>query len=77
MMKINWDEFKAFKQDYGNPHRRDNFGLLIEFLRSFYNVTDLYELYASLENDELSLMMMQKRQITSVTILEVYINKKF
>lgn len=77
MMKINWDEFKAFKQDYGNPHRRDNFGLLIEFLRSFYNVKDIYVLYDSLENDELSQMMMQKRQITSVTSLEMYIIKKF
>jgi hypothetical protein len=76
-MKINWDEFKAFKQDYGNPHRRDNFGLLIEFLRSFYNVKDIYVLYDSLENDELSQMMMQKRQITSVTSLEMYIIKKF
>jgi len=76
-MKINWDEFKAFKKDYGNPLLRDNFGLLIEFLRSFYNVTDIYELYDSLEADELSKMMMQKRQITSVTILEKYILKKF
>ena len=76
MMKINWDEFKAFKKDYGNPLQRDNFGLLIEFLRSFYNVTDIYELYDSLEADELSKMMMQKRQITSVTILEKYILKK-
>lgn len=77
MMKINWDEFKAFKKDYGNPLQRDNFGLLIEFLRSFYSVTDIYELYDSLEADELSKMMMQKRHITSVTILEKYILKKF
>jgi len=77
MMKINWDEFKAFKKDYGNPRQRDNFTLLIEFLRSFYNVTDIYELYNSLEEDELSQMMMQKRQITSVTILEKYLAKKF
>lgn len=76
-MKINWDEFKAFKKDYGNPRQRDNFTLLIEFLRSFYNVTDIYELYNSLEEDELSQMMMQKRQITSVTILEKYLAKKF
>ncbi len=76
-MKINWNEFKAFKHEYENPHGRDNFALLIEFLRSFYNVQDIQDLYDSLENDELSLMMMKKRRISSVIILEKYMDKKF
>ena len=76
-MKINWDEFKSFKHEYDNPHDRDNFALLIEFLRSFYNVKDLRELYDSLKNDELSDLMMQKRHITSITILEKYMLRHF
>jgi hypothetical protein len=76
-MKINWDEFKAFKHEYDNSHNRDNFALLIEFLRSFYNVKDINELYNSLKNDELSYLMMKKRNITTVTILEKYMVKKF
>ncbi|MEA3523597.1 MAG: hypothetical protein U9R50_11580 [Campylobacterota bacterium] len=76
-MKINWNEFKAFKHEYDNPHGRDNFALLIEFLRSFYNVQDIHLLYDSLKNDDLALLMMKKRRISSVIILEKYMAKKF
>ncbi|MEA1920825.1 MAG: hypothetical protein U9N52_13375 [Campylobacterota bacterium] len=77
MTRINWDEYKAFKAEYDNPHGRDNFGLLIEFLKSFYNVNDIHDLYDSLLGDELSRMMLEKRRISNVVILEKYLNKKF
>ncbi len=76
-MKINWQEYKIFKHEYDNPHNRDNFALLIEFLRSFYNVKDITKLYETLKSDELSRMMMKKRHISSITILEKYMTKKF
>ncbi len=77
MIKINWNEFKAFKKESDNVHKRDNFGLLIEFLRAFYSVTDVHDLYNSLKNDDLSQMMLEKRNITSVVILEKYLKKRF
>jgi hypothetical protein len=77
MTRINWDEFKSFKRENENVHERDNFGLLVEFLRSFYNVNDVYDLYDSLHSDELSNMMLKKRNITSVVILEKYLKKRF
>ena len=77
MTRINWDEFKSFKRENDNVHKRDNFALLVEFLKSFYNVNDVYDLYDSLHNDELSNMMLQKRNITSVVILEKYLKKRF
>ena len=76
MMKINWEEFKSFKVEYANPLNKDNFGLLIEFLKSFYNVNDINTLYESLYNDDLARMMLKKRNIKNVVILEKYIAKK-
>jgi hypothetical protein len=75
-MKINWEEFKSFKVEYANPLNKDNFGLLIEFLKSFYNVNDINTLYESLYNDDLARMMLKKRNIKNVVILEKYIAKK-
>ena len=76
-MKINWEEFKNFKAEYDNPLKRDNFALLIAFLKSFYNVNDVHELFNSLYNDDLAKMMLDKRQITNVVILEKYLAKEF
>ncbi len=75
-MKINWEDFKTFKHKYDNPLKKDNFALLIEFLRSFYNVTDINELYTSLKDDELSVLMLEKRHISSAVSLEKYLAKK-
>ena len=74
---INWDEFKEYKQVRENPEELDNFQLLLEFIRSFYNKNNAYEIYEMLRGDELSAMMLAKREITEPEQLERYLSKKF
>jgi len=62
MVRINWDEFKEFKQ---HSIKSDNFGKLIDFLRSYYNLKTTLDLYETLSNDETGEMMLKKRNITN------------
>jgi len=76
MSKINWDEYKKYKQE--NPHLKhlDNFEMLLEFLRSFYNKTSSFEVFDILEEDELGKMMLQKRNFSEPEHLENILNKR-
>ncbi len=73
MATINWDEYKQYKQEHLNPKGLDNFGLLIGFMRSYYNITDAHRLFGWLSDDPLSSAMMQKRAISDGDSLERYI----
>lgn len=71
MIKINWDDYKHFKT---TAHSKgDNFDILLEFLKSYYNMTSPLDLYETLSADELALMMLQKREIMDAASLEHYI----
>ncbi len=73
-MRINWEEFKIFKQEM--PHLKgDNFDKLLYFIRSFYNVKSTAAMYEILLEDEVSRLMLQKREIDSAFKLEKYIHK--
>jgi hypothetical protein len=74
MININWDEYKYFKAT--NDSTKDNFTILIEFLKSFYNMSNIYDLYNTLSQDSLSVMMLDKRDITDAVSLEKYILKQ-
>jgi len=73
MVNINWEEYKHFKSTNGSS--RDNFVILLEFLKSFYNISNVYDLHDTLTNDSLSAMMLEKRDITNASSLEKYISK--
>ena len=73
-MNINWEEFKTFKKEM--PHLKgDNFDKLLYFIRSFYNVRSTTMMYEMLSDDEISQLMLQKRDIDSAFKLEEYIRK--
>ena len=72
-MRINWDEFKEYKRHNQN---RENFDLLLTFLRSYYNMTSPIDIYQSLVDDAIGQMMLEKRDILTVESLEDYIYKK-
>jgi len=72
MIKIDWDEFKSYKQQHLNVKGKDNFTLLYEFIKSYYNFSSYYDIYDMLRHDELSSMMLDKRDINSVEALERY-----
>lgn len=59
MIDINWDEFKFFKQ-YSNK-KDDNFEVLLDFLKSYYNMTNIKEMYETMANDDIAQLMLNKR----------------
>ncbi len=75
MSKINWDEYKKYKKEMLNKEG-DNFKLLLEFLRSFYNKNSPFEVFDILDEDELGKMMLEKRDILKPEDLEDYLYKK-
>ncbi|MDX1295564.1 MAG: hypothetical protein R3302_04820 [Sulfurimonadaceae bacterium] len=75
MVTINWDQYKEYKSMRENPHGYDNFMMLLEFMRSFYNMHSVYDIYDTLYNDELARMMLEKRDISEPEQLEDYLFK--
>ena len=76
MSKINWEEYKKFKHERENLDELDNFEVLLEFLRSFYNKTSSFEVFDILNEDELGKMMLTKREMTRPEDLEKYLYKR-
>ena len=73
-MQINWEEFKLYKQEM--PHLKgDNFDKLLYFIRSFYNMKSVTPMFELLMSDEISQLMLQKRDIDSPLKLEKYMRK--
>lgn len=70
MIRINWDDFKEYKR---HSHKEDNFEILLDFFKSFYNLSNPYEIYESLAEDELSKMMLDKRSINDAEDMENYL----
>jgi len=70
MVKIDWDEFKEYKR---NSHKEDNFEILLDFFKSFYNVNNPYEIFDSLIEDDLGKMMLHKREIRDAEDMENYL----
>ena len=75
-MKINWDEYKEYKASRTDITTLDNFQLLLEFIRSYYNINGAYEIFELLYSDQLSKMMLDKRDISRAEDLEVYLFKQ-
>jgi hypothetical protein len=75
MAQIDWDQCKEFKQAHPNPQNLDNFQMLLEFVRSFYNRNSAFDIFDILAQDELACMMMEKRSISEPEDLESYLFK--
>lgn len=75
MTKINWDEFKTFKKHSGKED--NNFEMLLNFLKSYYNMTSPTEMYETMFYDDIAKMMLEKRDMNSSTDLERHLFKHF
>jgi len=75
LTNIDWDEFKVFKNH--STKEGDNFEILLEFLKSYYNMTNPAEMYETMINDDIAPMMLEKRNINSNADLEKYLFKHF
>ena len=72
MIAINWAEYKEYKK---YTHRDDNFAILLDFMKSYYNMTSPFDIYEVLHNDETAQMMLDKRHITDAEGLENFLFK--
>jgi len=72
MIKINWDEYKEHKK---YSVRDDNFEILLEFMKSFYNMNNPSDIYEVFREDETAVMMLNKRNIKDAEDLENYLFK--
>ena len=73
MANIDWAEFKNYKKH--STREINNFEMLLEFLRSYYNVTNPSEMYEMMKYDGTAQMMLEKRDIKSDTDLEKHLYK--
>ena len=73
MADINWIEYKEYKR-YTN--KKDNFEILLDFIKSYYNISNAFEIFDMLKNDETAKMMLDKRKITDAEKLENFILKQ-
>lgn len=64
--------FKRYTEKEG-----DNFELLLEFLKSYYNMVSTTELYETLKHDDIAQMMLKKRDINSSADLENILFQNF
>lgn len=70
MVSIDWEEYKEFKV---YSVRDDNFDILLDFLKSYYSLTNPYDIFDSLEADEIGQMMLRKREIVDAEALEQFL----
>ena len=75
MTEINWEEFKIFKQS--SDKKDDNFEVLLDFLKSYYNMTNPVEMYDTMVNDDIAPLMLEKRDMYSAADLEKHLYKHF
>jgi len=73
MIQINWDEYKEYKR---SSHKKENFEILLDFIKSYYNMTNPSDIYESLANDTLAQMMLEKYDISDDEALENYLFSK-
>jgi len=70
---INWIEYKEHKR---YTSKKDNFEILLDFIKSYYNISNAFEIFDMLKNDETAKMMLDKRKITDAEKLENFILKQ-
>jgi hypothetical protein len=69
-VKINWDGYKEYKVHYKGS---DNFNILLNFIKSYYNMNSPIDIYELLINDDLAVMMLEKHNIKDAEDLENYL----
>jgi len=72
LTKIDWDEYKEYKK---TSVYEDNFEILLEFMKSYYNMMNPSEIYDTLRADDIAEMMLDKRCINDAESLESLLYK--
>jgi hypothetical protein len=70
LITINWKEFKEYKQ---HAMKENNFDILLDFMKSYYNMTSPLDMYDTLNADSTAKLMLDKRNIDSAEDLETFL----
>ncbi|MBN2815282.1 MAG: hypothetical protein JXQ67_01265 [Campylobacterales bacterium] len=70
MVNIDWDEYKEYKQF---SIRSENFEILLDFLKSYYNLVHPSDMFETMQADDIAQMMLEKRDIYDAASLENYL----
>ncbi|MDX9813614.1 MAG: hypothetical protein WC144_05415 [Sulfurimonas sp.] len=73
-MSIDWEGFKFYKQW---AKKGDNFEMMIGFLKSECSLDTPKEIFLSMWDDEVTKLMLQKRDINSLSDMERYLYRGF
>ena len=72
MVRIDWDEYKEHKK---MSVRENKLEIVLEFFKSYYNMTNPSDMYESLKADDIGQMMLVKYDINSDIDLEDILRK--
>jgi hypothetical protein len=71
--EIDWDEFKEFRCT--STKKQDNFMMMLDFLKNYYKLFNVFDIYDTLTNDDTTKMMLNKREIVNLSDFESYLYK--
>ena len=76
MIEIDWKEYKFYKTTGSvQTELKDNFDILLEFLKKYYKITAAQELFDTMKADEIGMMMLCKRELDKIELFEKYLYK--
>lgn len=73
MVAIDWEEFKEFKRF---SQEQDKLKQTVEFIKSYYNISTVYDLFEMLKDDAIGEMLLNKREISDPEDLENFMFKR-
>lgn len=76
MIEIDWEEYKFYKKTgFLKTELKDNFDILLEFLKKHYKISAAQELFDTIKADEIGMMMLCKRELDEIELFEKYLYK--
>ena len=74
MARIDWDEFREYRK---YSIKEDKLEILVDFMKSFYNITSLFDMYDHyFKDDDIVSLMLKKRDLNSAEDLENFVYKR-
>jgi len=67
LVRIDWDEYKEYKK---MSVRENKLEIVLEFLKSYYNMNNPSDIYETLKADDIGQMMLEKYKIRNDIDLE-------
>ena len=67
LIRIDWDEYKEYKK---MSVRENKLEIVLEFLKSYYNMTNPSDIYETMKADDIGQMLLERNDINNDVDLE-------